>query len=102
MTALLGNLLDNALEACDKMEPQDRWIQIVIRQMGNASFIKVSNTCAQKPERIGEEFVSGKQGTLHGIGTKSIREIVERYGGYRKRVQGGDLFYDDLVFLSRE
>ncbi|MFR9164035.1 MAG: ATP-binding protein [Lachnospiraceae bacterium] len=99
MTALLGNLLDNALEACDKMEPQDRWIQIVIRQMGNASFIKVSNTCAQKPERIGEEFVSGKQGTLHGIGTKSIREIVERYGGVQETGYKEGIFFMTISFF---
>lgn len=99
VTALLGNLLDNALEACDKMEPQDRWIQIVIRQMGNASFIKVSNTCAQKPERIGEEFVSGKQGTLHGIGTKSIREIVERYGGVQETGYKEGIFFMTISFF---
>ena len=99
VTALLGNLLDNALEACDKMEPQDRWIQIVIRQMGNASFIKVSNTCAQEPERIGEEFVSGKQGTLHGIGTKSIREIVERYGGVQETGYKDGIFFMTISFF---
>ena len=99
VTALLGNLLDNALEACNKMEPQDRWIQIVIRQMGNASFIKVSNTCAQEPERIGEEFVSGKQGRLHGIGTKSIREIVERYGGVQETGYKDGIFFMTISFF---
>ena len=77
--------MDNALEACDKMEPQDRWIQIVIRQMGNASFIKVSNTCAQKPERIGEEFVSGNRERFMESGQRASVRSLKGMEGYRKR-----------------
>ena len=80
IASLFGNLLDNAIEACRKSEKENKWIQLSIRRIRDMTFIKIVNPykkeeCGEK--RNTEEAESG----LHGIGLKSVRMLVQKYGG---------------------
>ena len=80
MCSLLGNILDNAIEATEKTE--HKYIELILSQQQGIYCIKCSNTFREMPVQIHNRFVSSKKDpTMHGIGTKNIRAIAEKYGG---------------------
>lgn len=96
--ALFGNLLDNAIEAVGCEDPECRSIFVVVRKaMGQAS-IHVENHCSTSVE-----FANGLPKTTkgdrlnHGFGTRSIRSIVERYGGTLVMRQEDGVFHADII-----
>lgn len=78
---LLGNLLDNAMEAAEKCE-SGRSIQIGIVQEERQFVITVRNPCAEQPHwEEGRIATSKPDGENHGFGLEAIQEIVGRYDG---------------------
>ena len=86
LCTLIGNLFDNAIEACMKIkEPDKRYIDFQIKPFNCMMSIYMENSC------IGD-YVIDKNGKLktskqtniinHGIGLKRIKEIVERANGF--------------------
>lgn len=81
--ALFGNAIDNALEALADVAEPDRYLHLDVRETRGMLAIRVEN-----PYRGSLEFEDGLPHTTkgderyHGFGTRSIRMIVERYGGY--------------------
>lgn len=46
MTVLLGNLLENAVEACRRDSSRSKWIKLRIKQEGSSALlILIDNTC---------------------------------------------------------
>jgi len=85
LTALLGNALDNAIEACKKMKHGVKWIRITIRKIQEMTLIKISNSYEHQPLEKTGIFVSTKNNPqVHGWGIKSMRMIVEKYEGKLK------------------
>lgn len=79
--SLLGNLLDNAIEAAEKAENQ-KYIELVISQKNSSYIIQCSNTFRDIPIKINDNFITSKKSkNLHGIGIKNIKAIVNKYGG---------------------
>lgn len=81
--AILSNLLDNAIEACDKIEDvQKRFIHFSCGINKNVFIIKVENSVAEDPfEKNGRLVTSKKDKRMHGLGLKSIASAVDKYDG---------------------
>lgn len=81
ITALLDNLLENAVESA--LMTRDKFIDFSIyTRNSNFVIIKVSNSCNKKPKYINEILVSSKNTSgTHGIGTRSIKRVVAKYNG---------------------
>lgn len=82
LTALFGNLLENAVEAAQDAE--GAFIECAAgTRPGSALVVSVVNACASPPKSDGQGgFASLKTDReCHGLGMKSIREIVKKYGG---------------------
>lgn len=78
---LLGNLLDNAIEAAKKQEA-DRMIQAAIIQEEDQLTVTVKNTYAQPLDIADGKITSSKQDKeAHGYGIEAIRRIAEKYDG---------------------
>lgn len=81
LVAILGNLLDNALEASE--QSQDKMVSIETDFRNNFSVIVVSNSCDKNPRFNNSELPvttkSNKQ--LHGFGLKSVRKTLKKYNG---------------------
>lgn len=85
MISLLGNAMDNAIEACKKMENGVKWIRITIRRIQEMALLKISNSYEQQPVEKSGQFVSSKNNPhVHGLGMKSMRAIVEKNDGKMK------------------
>ena len=82
MAALLGNLLDNAIENCQNLESDSKWIRVIIRKVGEISLIKIMNPYLQAPQCVNGKFATNKENKqVHGIGLRSAEETVKQYGG---------------------
>ena len=90
MCIVLGNLLENAVEACQKLGPNasdiksGRKIGLVIKPQGEQLALMVRNTFNGTVIKDGDQLVSTKK--EGGIGLQSVKAVVERYG---------DIFYFD-------
>ena len=84
MCALLANLLDNAIEACEKIEENDRWIYLKIKRKNHMLFIILENAISEDKKDKNSFFYSTKKNqVLHGLGMKSIDNVIHRYDGYK-------------------
>ncbi len=82
LVAILGNLLDNALEAISTVEDRFRFINLTIRRINNMLVIKVENGCSAAPaETNGKLETSKADKTLHGWGLQSVCTAAQRYDG---------------------
>ena len=76
LSVILGNLIDNAIEAALKEENKN--IHIQISQIKEVLVIKIINSYSG--ERI--IFETAKDNSLlHGIGLKSVKHLVNKYNG---------------------
>lgn len=98
---LLGNLLENALDACQTGRSESKTSQPFIRvcaiQIGTSTLsITVDNTSVFKPTWINEKLVSTKAAGS-GIGTESIRMIAEQYHGDARFEWKDGVFYASVM-----
>ena len=98
---LFGNLLENALDACQTGRPESETSQPFIRvcaiQTGTSTLsITVDNTSVFKPTWIHEKLVSTKAAGS-GIGTESIRMIAEQYRGDARFEWRDGVFYASVM-----
>lgn len=81
ITALLDNLLENAVESVLTTDNKFIDFSICTRNL-NFLIIKVSNSCNTKPKYNNGIITSSKNSSgLHGIGTRSIKKTVDKYNG---------------------
>lgn len=98
---LLGNLLENALDACQtgrsESETAQPFIRVCAVQTGTSTLsITVDNTSVFKPTWIHEKLVSTKAAGS-GIGTESIRMIAEQYRGDARFEWRDGVFYASVM-----
>lgn len=84
LCVIIGNLLDNAMEACEKLPEGSRFIRIYISVKGNHLYMSFTNSAGKKQEKVGMLFRSTK-GVLGGIGLSRVDSLVSQYGGYVTR-----------------
>ncbi|SKC89083.1 sensor histidine kinase [Maledivibacter halophilus] len=96
ISIIIGNLLDNAIEACEKIEEDNRLIEVDIYTKMNNLIIKVANSKpSQKSleEKINNKGFTTKTDTEnHGFGLTNIKQTVEKYRGIIKIEDKSDIF----------
>ena len=82
LCSLLTNLLDNAIEECQRVGAREVSLNITADLDAGALVVGVSNPCGQAPglDDAGR-FVSKKSEPGHGHGTAIVRRIAEKYDG---------------------
>ncbi|WP_425501648.1 GHKL domain-containing protein [Saccharibacillus qingshengii] len=96
LCVVLGNMLDNAVEASKKIKiAEDRHIRVHIRSSEAALFIRVRN----RTEREVTDLRSGKADPdNHGFGLTNIERICDKYGGHMA-IETENLTFDNMVML---
>ncbi len=81
LTIILGNLLDNAVEALAQMN-EGKYCYVGIKYTKGCLIVCVKNTYENEVTELNGSIVSSKaDNEMHGIGLKSVRSIVDKYGG---------------------
>ncbi len=93
LCVLVGNAMENAMEACENVEPGQRFIRVRAEVLGD----KISFICDNSFDGIllreGEELLSRKRGGAEkGTGLSSIMAVAQKYGGMVKTDVTADTF----------
>lgn len=81
MCSVLANLLDNAIEASEKVL-DNRKVSLTMRRINSFMLIKVTNTCIEANRKFGNIPSTTKENKyLHGWGLPSVQGIVKKYSG---------------------
>lgn len=83
LVTILGNALDNAIEATSVLEdPNQRLVRLAIFRQGGFAMIKVENVFRGSLHMVDGLPQTTKASSLHhGYGLKNMRETAEKYGG---------------------
>ena len=94
LCAILGNLLDNAIEAARQVpDPSGRTVALTIRRIHQMLVIKVENSFSSVPvQENGELKTTKTEGGLHGWGLKSAQTAAEKYDGMVQAGVSGEVF----------
>lgn len=97
LCVILGNLLDNAIEAAENSENKEIDVRIVY--VKNKLKITVKNYYTGKIKKdTGGNFISTKSDTKnHGIGLQSVTRIVDAYGGVMEVRTDHSVFQVDII-----
>ncbi|NCC44876.1 MAG: ATP-binding protein [Clostridia bacterium] len=90
-TGLIGNLMDNAIEACIRQTEGEKVIRLNTYRQANFWIIRVDNSKHDKPLKPGLK-TEKKEKQDHGMGMEIIENIVEKYDGAMKIHEDGKWF----------
>ena len=89
LSVLMGNLLENALEACVEAGDEPPRISVKVKARADAVFVRIENTCDQEvvPDEDGRYRSTKHEGW--GVGLESVKNIVAQYEGMLE-IESGD------------
>ena len=93
--ALLANVLENAMESCQRSFIRNCFIKVIAEVKDEKLFIQISNT-ATVPV-IFENDMPQSSKEEGGIGTRSVRCIVEKYGGSLRFKIENNIFLTQII-----
>ena len=79
ISTIFGNALDNAIEACEKLAEDERFITVKAGIKNQFLLIQVDNSAEENNET---DHTAKEDGFLHGFGKKNIQRAVEKYYGH--------------------
>ena len=88
---LMGNTLDNAVDACCLLPEKERYIRLQLRLVRGMLFYCVKNPCAATP--------TVKEGKNHGYGLKSVEKCVKKYKG-NMRISCSEGYFEFAAHLN--
>lgn len=99
--SLLGNLLDNAIEACCKCQ-SDTYIDVQIKTDNDKVDIAIKNTLSAIENDMENNLISLKENSSeHGFGTKIIKNIIKKYHGQYDFYIEDNMFYNTMTLYRK-
>lgn len=94
LSALLGNLFDNALEACKYLSPeQERWVHFQMKIQEDMLVIHIENTFDGMVKKDkNDTYLSRKKEFSHGIGLKRVHTLIEDANGFMEIRHNNHIF----------
>lgn len=103
LISIVGNLLDNAIEAAEKVE-KNKYV-ICKMYMGNEGHLLVMefyNSYVLPLIKERERYISTKRNSEnHGIGLHTVEKLVEKYGGVMRIEAGEEEFSVKIIFTVK-
>lgn len=98
MVTVLGNLIDNAMDACDRDEP---WVEVTVQcEPSSALLLRVADSGLGMDPRTFEMAMrrgySTKSMPGHGLGLALVAQVVKRHGG----TLSADISYGSVVTVT--
>lgn len=81
MCIILGNLLDNSIEACIPLD-RYKYIDLNIISEKHRLIVKISNPTNGKLRYIDGKFLTTKKKGIRGIGLSQVDDTIKKYNGY--------------------
>lgn len=91
--AIFANALDNAAEACLKLDESLRRVQLETKAGKGILAVNISNSCQSAPPTHRLPKTTKKDTQNHGLGLRSIQSIVKKHGGSMEILQEEEMFH---------
>ena len=99
MMIIMGNLLENAIEASMKCQIEERRIELTIQQINEIVFLDVKNSISDTVNLNG--FQSQKADKImYGWGIKNIKQIVDENHGEMQCAGKDGMFDVNIIFME--
>lgn len=95
LCSMLGNILDNAVEACGTLPEEERFMRVYIGKLKGQLYLSVQNS-AGKVRKSKNTYLSTKDGE-HGYGLFRIDRVAKKYGGYANRQNEEGVFATEIL-----
>lgn len=101
LCSMLGNMLDNAVEACNSLPEAERFMRIYIGKLKGQLYLSVQNSAGRVRREKGA-YLSTKEDAsssakLHGYGLFRIDRVAKKYGGYVNRQNEEGVFATEIM-----
>jgi sensor histidine kinase regulating citrate/malate metabolism len=100
MVTVLGNLIDNAMDACDREDP---WVEVTVSQDDGTLLIRVADSgpgmdagTFEKAMQRGYSTKSDTETEQHGLGLALVAQVVKRHNG----TLSADVSYGSVVTVT--
>lgn len=101
LNVLLGNLLDNAIDA--SMQTEDKKLKITIKLDKGIIFLNICNSCQRIADGRSDFWETTKEDRVnHGIGLKNVRKIVEKHHGDIAFLYENESMKTDVMMYVKE
>ena len=99
---IISNLLNNAIEACEKIQEDKRIIEFKIAGYNSQIFISVRNSYDMESIiNQKQKFITTKEDKLnHGIGLENVSRTVKKYDGDMRISQENERFIVTINILK--
>lgn len=95
LCSVLGNMLDNAVEACGTLPEEERFMRVYIGKLKDQLYLSVQNSAGKIRKEKGS-YLSTKEGE-HGYGLFRIDRVAKKYGGYVNRQNEEGIFATEIM-----
>lgn len=95
LCSVLGNMLDNAVEACSKLPEEERFLRVYIGKLKGQLYLSVQNSAGDVRKEKGY-YLSTKEGE-HGYGLFRIDRVAKKYGGFVNRQNEEGVFATEIT-----
>ncbi len=101
LSVILGNLMDNSIEANLKLE-KNRVINVFVEYERNVLYISISNPYNGKLLYKNNELKTTRDDDTenHGIGLSSVRKSIDKYNGALDIHHTDKIFYADVLIYN--
>ena len=94
---IIGNLFDNAIEACMALPEKERMIRVYMDMKNTQLYMSFTNTTALKKQKKENGRFFTTKGAGHGYGLVRIDTIIERCQGYISRNSEDGAFTTEIL-----
>jgi two-component system sensor histidine kinase AgrC len=102
LTVILGNLLDNAVEACKTVDGDKRYIRLGLTYKPDYLVLQMENPIKHDPVLKGGAFLTTKPNfDDHGFGLPNIVYLVSRHNGFMKIEPDDGVFRVNIALLAK-
>ncbi|MCM1055699.1 MAG: ATP-binding protein [Bacteroides sp.] len=95
LCSVLGNMLDNAIEACAGLPEEERFLRVYIGRLKGQLYLSVQNSAGKVRKEKGL-YLSTKEGE-HGYGLFRIDRVAKKYGGFVNRQNEEGIFAAEIT-----
>lgn len=93
LCVVLGNAMENAMEACGKVEkPGARFVSAEARTVNGQLLVKITNAYNGVLNQTDDRYLTTKSAPCHGIGLQNIKKVVDAYKGFVKTEHSETVF----------
>jgi sensor histidine kinase regulating citrate/malate metabolism len=83
MVTVVGNLIDNAMDACDREDP---WVEVTVQMLDDTLMLRVADSgpgmdAATFEKAMQRGYSTKDDSGHHGLGLALVNQVVERHNG---------------------